>query len=191
MESLNLKMFYKISKKLYFLAFLMISFISVVNSQVNSDSFKIDSLKPIKINLKHIEDHIHLYTDSQALVLDNLISEFANSDSIEIKILTTDAEVSTEGFDALTLDSARKQKIGAEFHQKGIMIGISPKLRYMRIQNTNPIMRILSNFETKYIVDNEFTPYFKSGDYYNGTFNGLMSLTNTLRINNKPKRNSR
>jgi uncharacterized protein len=50
----------------------------------------------------------------------------------------------------------------------------------MRIQNGDGITNILSDAETKAIIDRLFTPSFKDGNYYGGTLTGIEGLIKHL-----------
>jgi uncharacterized protein len=66
--------------------------------------------------------------------------------------------------------------VGVKGKDNGILIGISNGYRRMRIQNGYGIEKIISDEETKEIIDKYFIPYFKNGDYYSGTLTGLTRL---------------
>lgn len=66
----------------------------------------------------------------------------------------------------------------------GVLIAISKGYRQIRIQNGNGIEKIITDNETKEIIDNFFIPDFKKGNYYDGTLKGLVELINLL----KPKK---
>jgi uncharacterized membrane protein YgcG len=50
----------------------------------------------------------------------------------------------------------------------------------MRIENGYNITDRLSDAATKRIIDTNFIPGFKTGNYYEGTLNGLRALMATL-----------
>jgi len=51
----------------------------------------------------------------------------------------------------------------------------------MTIRNGYGIEKILSDSETKEIIDNAFIPSFRKDEYYQGTLNGLNKLMDILR----------
>ena len=100
---------------------------------------------------------------------------------MEIAVVTITRKFkSNEDFDAYTLALARKWGVGKKSKDNGIVIGINPTIRYMRIHNGNGIENILSDIETKDIIDKLFTPSFKKGDYYQGTLKGLEGIMKHL-----------
>ena len=50
----------------------------------------------------------------------------------------------------------------------------------MRIQNGYGIEKMISDAETKEVIDKFFVPSFKNGEYYEGTLIGLSKLIELL-----------
>jgi uncharacterized membrane protein YgcG len=122
-------------------------------------------------------DYGELFTVEQRKVLDSIISKFERKTTIEICIITLDSTMATtEGFNDYVLHIHNTLGIGKMIKNNGIVIGISQSLRKMRVSNGYGIEKILSDSETKQIIDTEFTPFFKQVDYYTGTLNGLKAL---------------
>lgn len=171
--------------KLIFFLLLTIS----LNAQ-NENVHKKDSLRAKTIELfrdvfwnnlpkpiNWTNDYENLYTDSEQTKLDSLITSFEKKTSIEIAIVTIDTiKTSDEKFEDLTLHIAQKWGIGKYGKDNGILVGISKGYQRIRIQNGNGIEKIITDEETKSIIDNYFIPSFKKEEYYNGTLNGLLEL---------------
>lgn len=66
--------------------------------------------------------------------------------------------------------------VGKKEKNNGVTICISKGYRRMRICNGYGIEKVLSDAETKAIVDRDFIPSFKAGDYYKGTLMGLEAI---------------
>lgn len=111
-----------------------------------------------------------------------MITKFEKQTSNEIAIITLDSlRVTEENFDALSLRVANEWGIGKPEKKNGILITISKKFRKIWIQNGIGIEKILSDFETKQIIENQFIPYFKNDDYYKGTYNGILEIIEKLK----------
>ena len=63
----------------------------------------------------------------------------------------------------------------------GIVIGICPGYRTIRISNGFGIEEKLTDSETKKIIDNIIVPEFKKGDYLQGIRKALLEIINELR----------
>jgi hypothetical protein len=137
----------------------------------------------------NVSDFENIYTETEARILDSLISDIEVECSIEIAVVTLDSVLtSLDDFDVYTLQLANDWGIGKKGENNGILIGISSSFRKMRIENGYGIEKRLSNQETKTIIDSLFIPEFKKGDYYEGTRNGLLGIMTQLEINDSKLR---
>ena len=143
---------------IYFLSiFTFTNFYCQKKEQINKDELSKhrqlfwDSL-PKSSNF--VNDYENLFTDVEDKELNLIIGQFNIKTKIEIAIVTLDTiVVSKEKFDDLTLHIAKTWGIGKKELDNGILIGISKGYKKIRIQNGNGIELILSNEETKEILD--------------------------------------
>ncbi len=130
-------------------------------------------------------DYEDLFTDEQQQEFNNIIDKFEQETTIEIGIVTIDTiKVSEQKFEDLSLHIANIWGIGKSKKDNGILIAISNGHKQLRIQNGYGIEKILSDQETKVIIDDYFVPEFKKGNYYLGTLNGLTELIRLLKTKN-------
>ncbi|MFT3796564.1 TPM domain-containing protein [Flavobacterium sp.] len=128
------------------------------------------------------------FDKEQTKNLNKLISDFEKETSIEIAIITFDTKYdSDEEFHKNTLFVANWIGVGKKYLDNGIVIEISNTSRKIRIENGNGIELILSDQETKEIIDNEFIPNFENKEFYRGTFNGVLKIIEVLREKLKHK----
>ena len=131
-----------------------------------------------------INDFVQLFTDDEIKVLDSLVSELERTTTVETSVATVNSTmVKDRDFEDYTLVMMRMWGVGKKDKNNGILIVISPDLRRMRIQNGHGIENILSDAETKFIVDNSFIPKFKEGKYFEGTRDGIIAIINKLKQN--------
>ena len=71
--------------------------------------------------------------------------------------------------------------VGEKDKNNGVVIGVSKGYKQMRIQNAFGIEKILSDDETKQIIETDFIPHYKAGAYFKGTYAGLMALMYILK----------
>lgn len=129
----------------------------------------------------YVNDFEHLFTPEQIDTLDNLLHDYEQRTSIEIAILTVDSSLTVSGnFDFFTLKTMSAWGVGKKEKNNGILIGISRSFHKIRIQNGGGIERVLSNADTKKIIDDDFIPFFKKGQYYEGVLSGLKTLMQRL-----------
>ena len=128
-----------------------------------------------------VNDYENLYTDIEEAILDSLITNFEKTTTVQIVVITFDTTlISSDSLDALTLRLGNHWGVGQKNKNNGVVIGISRGYRKMRIQNGYGIEKILSDAETKIIIETVFIPHFRNGEYYEGTSNGLKILMATL-----------
>ena len=129
----------------------------------------------------YTNDFEGLFTVQQKQQLNRKIREFESKSTIQICILTLDTSyVSEKQFNALALHIANKWGIGVKGKDNGITICISAGYRKIRICNGKGIERILTDEETKNIMDEFFIKGFMEGSYYKGTMDGLDALIEKL-----------
>ena len=126
-------------------------------------------------------DFEDLYSDNEQAKLDSIITNFEKKTTIEIAIVTIDTlKTSNEKFEDLSLNLAKKWGIGKYGKDNGILIAISRGYRRIRIQNGNGIEKIISEEETKAIIENYLIPAFRKNEYYTGTLKGINEIMKLL-----------
>ena len=129
----------------------------------------------------YVNDYTYLFTPEQAESLNILLSDFEKKTTNQIAVVSFDTTmVSKQDFDALTLKLANAWGVGQKDKNNGILIGICAGYKKMRIQNGLGIEKILSDPATKQIVDSDFIPFFKQGEYFIGTLNGINTIIKKL-----------
>lgn len=126
-------------------------------------------------------DFDELFTEEEEALLDGKISLFERETTIQICIVTLDSLcVSAKKFDSLAMHIAKVWGVGVKGKNNGITIVICRDYHKMRICNGNGIKAILSDSQTKEIIDSNFTPNFEKDAYFDGTWNGLNALIAAL-----------
>ncbi len=129
----------------------------------------------------YVNDFEALFTPAQIDTLDNLLHAFEQRTTIEIAVITVDTSLTMAGnFDYFTLKTMDAWAVGKADKNNGMLIGISRVYHRVRIQNGAGLMKLLPNTGTKTIIDEAFLPYFRKGQYYEGTLNGLRTLMQRL-----------
>ena len=160
-----------------------------------TDSLKLESKKSVSLeyyrqvfwdNLPKphnwINDYENLFSNEEETKLNQIISDFEKETTIEIAIVTIDtSKVSKDKFEDLSLHIARTWVVGKKEKSNGILIAISRGYQQIRIQNGDGIALILSDEETAEVIQNQFFPYFKKEEYFEGTKAGILKLIELLR----------
>jgi len=131
--------------------------------------------------IRYANDFENLFTESERQTLDSLLVDFDKRTSVQIVLITIDTTMTSEdSLDAFTLKIANSWGVGHKGKNNGVVIGISRAYRKMRIQNGYGIEKILTDAETKKIIDTAFIPSFRDAEYFQGTLIGLKSLMKIL-----------
>ncbi len=169
-------------KKIILYSLLLFSKIVFCQSVDNNEKyfkFQYDTI----VEKTFVLDLEKLFDKTQIKELDNLTAEFEKETSIEIAIITFDDKYkSDEDFHQNTLFVANWIGIGKKELNNGILIGISKKSRKIRIENGDGIVTILTDEETKSIIDKSFIPNFKEKKYFEGTKEGLKKIIEHLKM---------
>lgn len=129
----------------------------------------------------YVNDFENIYNDKEEEVLDSLIMNFEKRTTIQIAVITFDTTMTAkDSLDILTLRFGNVWGVGQKGKDNGVTIGISKGHRRMRIQNGYGIEKVLTDDETKQLIDKVFIPSFRDAKYFEGTFNGLLALMNIL-----------
>jgi uncharacterized protein len=135
---------------------------------------------------RYVNDYENILTKEQALTLDSIITTYEKATTNEIVLVTLDSFVCEKNnFNNLISHIFNEWGIGKKEKNNGILIGISKSHRIIRIGNGYGIEKIISDEETKKLVDTYFIPYFKKGEYYKGAYTGLIELMKLLNTNSK------
>jgi uncharacterized protein len=167
----------KQSAKHFFLLGLLILLATTSWSQVEAtERNKNNSYVPQKHN-KWINDFEDILSDSQERTLDSLVRSFERSTSIEIMVVTLDSTYTTgDNFDRYILDIHNRWGVGKKESNNGIVIGVSSRLRKIRINNGYGIEKRMTDKETKTIIDEFIIPEFRKSYYFEGIKKGIHAL---------------
>jgi uncharacterized protein len=129
----------------------------------------------------YVNDFESLFSESEKQTLDSLLEDFENRTTIQIAVLTIDTSMtSMDSLDVYTLKIAKSWGVGQKDKNNGVVVGISKAYRKITIKNGYGIEKILSDEETKEIIDTSFIPSFRDADYFKGTLTGLKTLMKIL-----------
>lgn len=137
-------------------------------------------------DINYVYDYESIFTPAEEKKLDSLIRFFEKSNLIPIKLLTVnDPAITAENFDQRNKTLLDEWSANHGKSDKCMVISISKNLRRIRIDYGPFVLRLLSDAEAKAIIENQFKPSFMQDQFYQGTWNGLNVLMDTIRKNIK------
>ncbi len=124
-----------------------------------------------------VNDYEQLFTPDQADTLNRILAAFNHRTRIEIAIITIPGSwISADQLDSLVTALHAYWGLGNAVNHNGILMGYSKALHRIRITNGEGIVPMLSDADTKKIIDEVIIPRFKAGHFYEGTRKGLAAL---------------
>ena len=132
-----------------------------------------------------INDFEKLFTAAETEELQQLVNNFELESGIEIDVLTVDtSQVSSDKLESFVVAFGNKWSTEKKDGKKRIVIGFSRGHRKIRIANNDEIAELITDKETKTIIEKEIIPHFKKDGYYKGTIAGLKAMIGLLKDKN-------
>ena len=129
-----------------------------------------------------VNDFEFILTPLEEQKLDSLLRNYENETSNELTIITIDESwITKSDFDSLVTVFHNTWGVGKKNKNNGIVIGMSKGLRTIRISNGYGLEAILTDKETKKIIDEIIIPEFKNERYYEGLRNGILKIIEKVR----------
>ena len=117
--------------------------------------------------------------DSLEPKINNFISDYEQKTSIEIGIITVNNLDGNDIFD-YSQDQFERLGVGKKGADNGILIVFSMEDRKSRIHTGRGMEEFLTDAQCRRLLDNVVKPYFKKGEYFDGTMTLLQSIREEL-----------
>ncbi|MEO9570072.1 MAG: TPM domain-containing protein [Polaribacter sp.] len=126
-----------------------------------------------------VYDYINLLTPTQKTNLETKLVRYSDTTSTQIVIVIID---STKGEDVnyLAANWGEKWGIGDDEKDNGVLVLLAKNDRKIAIQNGRGIEYLLTDFQSKRIIERVIIPEFKKGDFYSGLDYGSDYIFMTL-----------
>ena len=129
----------------------------------------------------YVNDYDSLYTPEQKQTLENLMADFEKRSTFQIALVVFDTlMVDKDSLGPVTKKIGENWGVGQKEKNNGIVIGICTGFHKMYISLGTGTANLLSEQQTKQIINDHFVPEFKKDNYYAGTLNGVKALMNVL-----------
>ena len=129
----------------------------------------------------YVNDFEHVFSQQEVKKLNELIVKHEKTTSNEIAVVTIlTYKPYTTLFDySLTL--ANKWGVGKKDKNNGVVLVFGKKIREIRIQVGDGLIKKLTDDEAKKIVSETIIPNFKKGDFFNATKLGLFQIMEQIK----------
>ncbi|MBL7779200.1 MAG: TPM domain-containing protein [Chitinophagales bacterium] len=124
-----------------------------------------------------VTDFEQLFTAAEADTLNRLLAAFEKQTGNEMAVVTLDTFCVTKDlFAALSLHLANEWGVGKKGKDNGVLIALSRGHRQVRVNVGDGLLPLLPDAQTKQLIDEVMIPYFKNGQYYEGTLAGVRAV---------------
>ncbi len=129
------------------------------------------------VERQRVFDNEKIFKEHEIRTFEKTIADGWTKGIVDIAIITVnDKETNRDNFDQYVRDKLLAYAPGMPDKNNGIVIVISKSLRKMRIQNGYGPGYVLSHDLAKKLIEEDFIPQFKQGNYFEGTSNGVKSV---------------
>lgn len=127
-----------------------------------------------------IYDYENILSEEQKATLNSLVQNHEKRTTNEIAIVTTPNFGSDSTMFDYSYRWANTNGVGKKDKNNGVAIVVSAQKRSVFIQNGRGTEKVISDWETKQIVDSVMIPHFKSNNYYEGIRKGAQAIIKHL-----------
>lgn len=155
---------------------------ALVDAQHNAgEKTRVDTSIKIPPPKGYTSDFVNLFSEKEIQSLDSLIGNYEKKTSVQIAVATVNASmVGDMEIEAYSLQMLRTWGVGQKGKNNGILIVIAPDIRKVRIENGYGIEKVISDEETKEIIEKVIVPRYKEGKYYEGTKAAILAMMKKL-----------
>ena len=123
-----------------------------------------------------VNDNAGILSARQEGEIEQLLRSTKSSTSAEIAILTV-KDLSGLTIEDYSMRVVEKWKLGKADRDNGILLLVSINDRKVRLEVGYGLEDIVTDAKSSYIINKQIVPEFRSGNYYQGIKNGLISTT--------------
>lgn len=157
-------------RKLFFLCVLLCSLFSF------SQGYQIPEIPKKQTS---VYDYVNLLSTSQKVNLERKLVRYSDTTSTQI-VVAIIGSTKGENINYLAANWGEKWGIGDAEKDNGILILLAKNDRKIAIQNGKGVEHLMTDFQSKRIIDRVIIPEFKKGSYYKGLNKGADYIFRTL-----------
>lgn len=126
-----------------------------------------------------VYDYVNLLSASQKSNLESKLIRYSDTTSTQI-VVAVIASTEGENINYLAANWGEKWGIGDAEKDNGVLILLAKDDRKIAIQNGRGVEYLLTDFQSKRIIERVIIPEFKKGDFYRGLDKGADYIFRTL-----------
>ena len=155
---------------------LLVFAILLLSQNVFSQGYEIPKTPKFQTS---VYDYIGLLSPSQKSNLESKLIRYSDTTSTQI-VVAIISSTEGESINYLAANWAEKWGIGDAEKDNGVLILLAKNDRKIAIQNGKGVEHLLTDFQSKRIIERIIIPEFKKGDFYGGLNKGSDAVFKTL-----------
>lgn len=142
------------------------------------------ALAPVPRLVSHVTDEVNMLTQEQRTKLEAVLSDYEAQTGSQIAILLV-SSTEPEAIEQYGIRVVDAWKLGRKGIDDGVLILVAkdnpPALRRLRIEAGRGVQGVLTDAQSKRILQDVIAPHFKRSQFYDGLVAGVGAITNLLR----------
>ncbi len=126
-----------------------------------------------------ISDNAKIITENDYKRINSIISELQQKTKADIAVVTVNS-LEGDTIENSAVKIGRDYKVGSKEKDNGVVFLIAPNEREARIEVGYGLENVITNSVADNIMNNTIIPNFKSNNYSNGIYEGVVRLANTI-----------
>lgn len=139
--------------------------------------------KPVPAYATRVTDEIGMLTPEQRQRLENVLGDYETKTGSQIAVLLV-ASTEPEAIEQYSIRVTDAWKLGRKGVDDGVLLLVArdnPKaLRRLRIESGRGVQGVLTDAQSKRILQDTIAPHFKQNDYYGGLVAGVGAIATLL-----------
>ncbi len=141
--------------------------------------FSFKSLKAETVDGSYINDYANVITADQKLFLENLVRRYEARSGNEVSVVVVKSLEDSTMEDFAEVYFAKKG-IGKKYQDNGVLLVVAVGEKTVRIEVGYGLEGVLTDIQSKSVIDRFIVPDFKTGQYYLGIENGVKGIITTI-----------
>lgn len=157
--------------------------LALVTVQARAQTATPAGFKPVPAYAARVTDEIGMLTAEQRQRLDNVLGDYETKTGSQIAVLLV-ASTEPEAIEQYSIRVTDAWKLGRKGVDDGVLLLVArdnPKaLRRLRIESGRGVQGVLTDAQSKRILQDTIAPHFKQNDYYGGLVAGVGAIATLL-----------
>ena len=131
----------------------------------------------------HVTDLANMLSNEQQTMLENVLQEYETRTGNQIAVLLIQS-TAPEAIEQYSIRVADAWKLGRKGVDDGVLLLVAKDnpaaLRRLRIESGRGVQGVLTDAQSKRILQDVIAPHFRQGDFYGGLAAGVSAITGVL-----------